>query len=287
VNNEKTLSGVPNLQFGGFPRHGAAKLYVWHSGSDKLYFVKSKNASKNIISANLGIVQTLSKNMNQLIKDKYGSVVIPGISRITPAQYSRVIRNIHRTYTDIRSLYLQLLEESVFAYPIKHFGKTDPVSKMTCCAAALALNDAGIAYTQNQKNDMGILGTNSDGCLRANADYFRDYVESGRTLGRGNLFIYTLPSTPLADAAIHFGCQGPLIYMGFQNSRILSLLNHAKKMILRNEASAMLAVDSDETGALCFVLTQKADAPGENFLKIEDAAVSSQEFSCLEGFKNQ
>jgi len=43
---------------------------------------------------------------------------------------------------------------------------------------------------------------------------FLDYVQAGRKLGRGSLFIYTLPSSPLAEAAIHFGLQGPVLYIG-------------------------------------------------------------------------
>lgn len=62
---------------------------------------------------------------------------------------------------------------------------------------------------------MGLIGTNRAGSLEANRLYFSDYLQAGRVLARGNLFVYTLPSSPLAEAAIHFGFQGPMLYMGF------------------------------------------------------------------------
>ncbi|MDM8525685.1 hypothetical protein QUF80_20125 [Desulfococcaceae bacterium HSG8] len=202
-------------------------------------------------------------------------IIIKGIGWIKQQEYGCAIKKIRRNYDNMRALYSQLNEEKIFSYPIKSFGKSDAVSKNTCCTTALALHDASISYAEDRKQDMGILGTNTAGCVQSNADYFKDYVESGRTLARGNLFVYTLPSTPLADAAIHFKCQGPVLYMAFKGEQIPSLLRHAEKMILRDEAPAMLAVRSDEKEGVCFVLARE-EVLTENVMKPEDVIAGAE-----------
>jgi hypothetical protein len=157
----------------------------------------------------------------------------------------------------------------LFSYPVKGFGKYDRVSQMTCCVAALAFHDSEMSYAQDRKQDIGILGTNADGCLQSNLDYFNDFVANGRTLGRANYFVYTLPSIPISEAAIHFRCQGPLLYSMFPHTPVGSMLRQADKMILRGEATAMLAVRASEWDAHCFMLRRVDDVPGEQVFRLE------------------
>jgi len=181
-------------------------------------------------------------------------MIISGIGWITKKKYGCVNKTIRKDYTDIKSLHSNLQNESVFLYPVKNFGRFDTTSKMACCAGALALHDAGIKYSEKHKQDIAIIGTNTDGCLISNLNYFKDYVQTGRKLARGNLFIYTLPSSPLAEAAIHFGFQGPLLYIMFPQKQIPSLLQYAEGIISRREVSTVLAMKVDENKAVCFVM---------------------------------
>jgi hypothetical protein len=167
------------------------------------------------------------------------------------------------------SLRTDLQGESLFSYPVKGFGRFDRVSQMTCCVTALAFHDAGMPYAQERKQDIGILGTNSDGCLQSNLDYFNDFVANGRTLGRANYFVYTLPSIPMSEAAIHFQCRGPLLYMRFPRKPVASLLRQADGMILRGESTAMLAVSASEEDAQCFMMRRVDDVPGEQVFRLE------------------
>ncbi len=196
-------------------------------------------------------------------------IVIKGIGWITLTGYGSIIRKLQRNYNNLKSLHSHLQHESVLKYAIKNFGRFDAASKMTCCSIALALNDAGITYSNHMKHDIGILGTNNDGCIESNLVYFKDYVSCGRTIARGNLFIYTLPSTPMAEAAIYFGFQGPLLYIKFQHNKIPSMLRFAGKMILRGETSTMIAVEANEEKAVCFVLSKQDNAATMKVLSLE------------------
>ncbi|MBA3016669.1 MAG: hypothetical protein KJ550_04710 [Proteobacteria bacterium] len=197
-------------------------------------------------------------------------IIIRGIGWIKPTEYGSILKKLQGNYNELKSLHSRLLQESVLRYPIKNFGRFDDSSKMTCCSIALALNDAGITYSNSTKNDIGVLGTNDNGCIKSNLSYFKDYVASGRIMARGNLFIYTLPSTPMAEAAIYFGFQGPLLYVKFQVNQIPSMLRFAGKMILREETSKMIAVEASEEKAVCFVLDKKNDASNMQTLFLED-----------------
>ena len=197
-------------------------------------------------------------------------VVVKGIGWVTQDKYGYLRQGWQGRYENKGVLYSQLQKESVFVYPVKNFGRFDEVSKMACYAVALCLRDAGIIYSQDCKQDVGIIGTNLGGCLRSNLHYFKDYVEGGRKLARGNLFIYTLPSSSLAEAAIHFGFQGPLLYMTSSNPGLGSLLPDAGKMIAQEEAAKMVVIKADEDEAVCFLLALKEENFSEKDYNLDD-----------------
>ncbi len=147
-----------------------------------------------------------------------------------------------------------LPKRGIFSHPFKNFGRLDNLSRMTAYCVALALQDAGIEYSPGKKQDIGSIGTNAQGSLRADVEYYRDYIDSGRTLSRGNLFIYTLPSSPLGEAAIHFGFLGPLLYAADEGHSLAVILDTAGDMILAGETRVMLAGKADENKAVYFVL---------------------------------
>ncbi|MDD2703422.1 MAG: hypothetical protein PHC33_05400 [Candidatus Omnitrophica bacterium] len=158
-------------------------------------------------------------------------------------------------YTDLRSLCVQLLADSVLAHPIDNFGRFNRESRLIVLSSALALYDAGIVYGRDRKQDIGIVGTSTDGSLSSNLDYFRDYASCGRTLGRGNLFIYTLASSPLAESSIHFGLQGPLVFLRYADDPEERMLAEAEFMIRNGDASALLAIVFDSQKADCHYLS--------------------------------
>lgn len=141
-----------------------------------------------------------------------------------------------------------------FAYPVKNLGRCDVTTKVTLCACALALQDAGVPCAEGQKSGIGLIGTHASASLEANRAYFFDYLQAGRVMGRGNLFIYTLPSSPLAEAAIHFGFQGPLVYVGSSGGGAGELLETAACMMDDGMAPGMVAVMTDGREAMAFVL---------------------------------
>lgn len=147
-----------------------------------------------------------------------------------------------------------LHKKEIFSYPFKNFGRLDNDSKITCCAVALALKDAGIEYAADQKQDIGIIGTSKSGSLKSDAAYFKDYLVSGRRLARGNLFVYTLPSSPLGEAAIHFGLQGPLLYTAAPAESLTRTLKIAEEMVISGDVSMMIGGMAEQDEAVYFVL---------------------------------
>lgn len=81
--------------------------------------------------------------------------------------------------------------------------------KLAILGAAAALYDAGLEPSDR----LGLTGWGTDGCRTENLLYFQDYMEHGRCGGRGQLFVGTLPTTPLCEAAIALGLHGPAYYL--------------------------------------------------------------------------
>ena len=144
--------------------------------------------------------------------------------------------------------------DGLFAYPVKNYGRFEPVTQRVCCLTALALRDAGIEYAKGRRMDIGLLATDAHGCAESNLNYFKDYIDGGRTLARANLFIYTLPSSPIAEAAVHFGLQGPLLYQRALEAGTSELVATARRMVAEGQAQAMLVYELDEEGGRCLVV---------------------------------
>ncbi|MDH5677133.1 MAG: hypothetical protein OEZ28_00780 [Nitrospinota bacterium] len=142
--------------------------------------------------------------------------------------------------------------------PFPNFGRLDAASKATCYSVALALEDAGLAQPLACGEGVGIIGAGQAGCARSDVRYYKDYIDSGRASGLSNFFIYTLPSSPVSEASIHFGLQGPLLYTGGTENIFAGCAALAMELIENQEASVMLAGESGPEGALFMVLAARS-----------------------------
>ena len=121
---------------------------------------------------------------------------IYGIGWINKEEYGCVMNGMRFNYRD-SSKGKALSGKEIFSYPFKNFGRLNNISKLTCYAVALALKDAGIKYSMGHKQDIGIICTNKSGSLQSDILYFKDYLESGRTLSRGeSLYLYPAVKSP-------------------------------------------------------------------------------------------
>lgn len=198
------------------------------------------------------------------------AISVYGIGWLTKEGYGCVRSGLQHAYESGEGVHL-LPKRDIFSHPFKNFGRLDTISKMTAFGISLALQDAGIEYSPTGKQDIGIVGTNAEGSLRSDIEYFRDYLESGRTLSRGNLFIYTLPSSPIGEAAIHFGFLGPVLYTVGEGNALSDVLDAANEMILADEAPVMLAGKTEEDGAMFFVLGRDRGQEGSILCDVAEA----------------
>ena len=58
-----------------------------------------------------------------------------------------------------------------------------------------------------------IIGLNGDGCAHNNRLFWDDFNAHGRDTGRASLFVPTLPSIPVCEAAIALGVHGAVRYL--------------------------------------------------------------------------
>lgn len=88
------------------------------------------------------------------------------------------------------------------------FRRGDSIVRQHLLTAILAVFDADAAPGGNT----AMISHSQEGCLKQNRAYFSDYVQYGRQFGKGHLFVGTLPSTPVCEAAIALGFHGAAYY---------------------------------------------------------------------------
>jgi 3-oxoacyl-(acyl-carrier-protein) synthase len=157
-------------------------------------------------------------------------------------------------------LRLALKADGVLTDRIKNAGKFDEATNRAFCAAALALHDAG--FSKHWKN-VALIGTGSEECTQANRTYFEDYAGHGRQLARANLFIYTLPTSPLAEIAIHFKLDGPLFYT---SEKVVST---AHRLLASGDADAVLALWAEQSFTAALLFSSEDDNRFESFQSLK------------------
>jgi 3-oxoacyl-[acyl-carrier-protein] synthase II len=165
----------------------------------------------------------------------------------------------------------------------RNVGRFNAATHLACGAVGLALRDAGVASSAGRTSTIGLLVATPDGCVAANRAYFADYLAGGRTLGRGNLFIYTLPTSAPAEAAICFGLRGPLVYVAPDHAPARGLIAMAAGMLGRGEADAMLALVADAAAGICFVVAPEAAVTHHGMPSVEEALGVVEAETSIEG----
>jgi 3-oxoacyl-(acyl-carrier-protein) synthase len=150
--------------------------------------------------------------------------------------------------------------------PVKYLSRMRMETRASLCAAALAMRAADW-----RGGEIGLISTDASGVVKANEDYFRDYVTTGRTLGRGNLFIYTLPTSTLGEVAIALSLTGPSMFMEHDLDATAAMIRDAEQMIADGEAKGMLAIIANKYGATCLAIA--AGANGLNSAELFQAAI--------------
>lgn len=118
----------------------------------------------------------------------------------------------------------QLSKDIIFKSKFKNFGRLDDISKAVCTAIALALQGVKL-YPNEGKQPISLFLSNDMGSLASDQKYFTDFVDFDKTAGRANLFLYTLPSSPLGEASVHFGLTGKIAYFATVNDGLTEMYN--------------------------------------------------------------
>jgi 3-oxoacyl-(acyl-carrier-protein) synthase len=144
--------------------------------------------------------------------------------------------------------------------PLKYYPRMTTEARFALGATHLALTSLRMA--RPDLKEIGVLAAGFNGTLEANQNYFRDYLASGRTMGRGNLFIYTLPTSALGEVAIALGLTGPTMHLHADAKPIAAMLQHANRLIADGEAQAILCLWTDSKAAVCLAVDENtANAP--------------------------
>ncbi len=192
-------------------------------------------------------------------------MVVTGMGVVGESSYGSVFRRQSVRY-GVDGVLPPWKQATIFPVPLKNAGRFDPVTRRVISACALALQDAGRVLGNAVKSNVGLLGGNPDGCVEANRAYFADYLAGGRALARANLFVYTLPTSPLAEVAIHFGLQGPVMYIGCPGTlkeRLADLVETGVAWLRDQAAEAMLVVANDEHSAVAAYIGRGTGAAQE------------------------
>lgn len=113
----------------------------------------------------------------------------------------------------------------------------------------MLMQDADPQWKPELKSEIGLLGVGLEPTREVNFEYFRDYVAAGRSLARGNLFVYTLPTAALAEASIACGLAGPSWFMQAERQPFAALLQAAGQELRSGRAQAILALWLSTAGA--------------------------------------
>lgn len=203
------------------------------------------------------------------------TAAVHGIGWLSPSGYGTVGSCVEQSFAPGETL-RTTDRAGLFSKAVKNFGRLDDVSRLTLAAVSLALRDGAVDPSPENKLNIGIVGAASAGSLLTDREYFADYLANGRKLSRANLFIYTLPSSPLGEAAIHFGLTGPLLYQATAADSLATAAGTAAGIIAEGGAAMMLAGELWGDEALYLLI---GDGSGRPLCTLEEALAVTVPFA--------
>jgi len=104
--------------------------------------------------------------------------------------------------------------------------------------------------------DTAIIGINGDGCAHNNRLFWDDFTAHGHESGKASLFVPTLPSIPVCEAAITLGVRGPVRYLKTaseaQTEELLS-----EMFASDNSLQQIMTVETNACGAVVNLLARE------------------------------
>ena len=103
-----------------------------------------------------------------------------------------------------------------------------------------------------------LIGINGDGCALNNRLFWDDFISHGHDNGRASLFVPTLPSIPVCEAAIALHIQGPVRYIAAESA---SLLEEAISDMFATDSTLrqIMTVELFNRSVRCVLHTQHAN----------------------------
>jgi len=153
----------------------------------------------------------------------------------------------------------------------RNFGRFSAASRRAFHAVTQALDKAGLTLDENTRTlrytngkapvRVGVIAFDRDGSEAANRAYYADYVSSGRVLGRGQLFVYTLPTSVAAECAIACRLTGPLLYVAEPDGGDGAARQAARALLADGLADAVVMLSVTDQAAQAAVVTTPGAAP--------------------------
>lgn len=123
------------------------------------------------------------------------------------------------TFTDLNDLKQQLIGNQEFIQgDLDDFRRAADNVRMAQLGAILCASNIKDDWKPQQA---AIIGINGDGCKSNNRTFWDDFTSHGRESGRATLFVPTLPSIPVCEAAITLKITGPVRYVASENPGII------------------------------------------------------------------
>jgi len=149
--------------------------------------------------------------------------------------------------------------ELLFTEEVVNFRRFDYDSKLTCSLVALAIKDAFL-NKREKKERTGIIGFGKSGSNSSDKDYYQDFLKFGEKTGRGHIFIYTLPTSPLAESAIYFKIMGPLYYLSKEDNLLRESLESALRLIRTGDVDNMFVGSAEDFSFYILIGEQHKDS---------------------------
>ena len=154
----------------------------------------------------------------------------------------------------VAGIYREIADsETVPRLRFDNFRRAGEKARLAVIGATLAFYDAGLSPGGN----IAVIGLGGEESIMENRTYFNDYAVNGRFLARSQLFIGTLPTTPLCEAAICLNLHGPVFY--FQAEGGLGSVLAEAESLLSSQSTSQALLLGISCGTLLALLLDKSE----------------------------